>query len=61
MVGTLYEDRISLAEELSSAIVKEKSREELEIVVRDLVFGELLELGWEDLNLFAEDYDLNVP
>jgi hypothetical protein len=61
MVRTLYDDRVALAEELSSVIVREKSREELEVVVRDVVLEELLGLGWGDLTLFAEDYGLYIP
>ena len=50
--------KVSFVETLASAIVKEKSRTELEKIVWDVVYGELLDKEWGDITDFAELYNL---
>lgn len=53
------EDKIRFVEDLASIIVKEKSREDLEKVVWDITYRELLDKDWGDILDFADIYGIN--
>ena len=52
--------KINLAERISDDIVSSLSREELESIAWDIVFGELIGKSWEDLSMFAEEFSPNL-
>lgn len=53
------EDKIDFIERLASAIVKSRSREDLERAAWDTTYTELLGKDWEDVLDFAEEFGLS--
>ena len=54
----MTEDREKFVEALADAIVDSYSRDNLERIVWDVTYEELLQMSWVDLRMTAEDYGL---